>query len=55
MTRKDYIMIARLIHNRTLLDNKNRLNKQDLVQDLCVELKLDNELFNTYKFIKACE
>ena len=55
MTRKDYIMIAKIIHNRTLLDNKNRLNKHELVQDLCVELKLDNELFNTYKFIKACE
>ena len=55
MTKKYYIMLARLIHNRTLLHNKNRLNKHDLIQDLCVELKKDNPLFNKDRFINACE
>ena len=55
LSRKYYRMIARVIDNRTLVDNENRLNKEDLINDLCLEFKLDNTLFNEYKFIDACK
>ena len=60
MTKKDYIQIARIIKDNTLLkDEDDRMlasvNKTCLVWDLCVMFKADNSLFNNDRFIDACE
>lgn len=47
MTRKDYILIAKAIHNATDLD--------DLVDILSVELKVDNRHFDADKFQAAAK
>ena len=59
MTRKDYIMIAKVIRNNTILNNDdmlphNKINKITLISDLMNELHKDNSLFNGRKFIDAC-
>ena len=54
LSRKYYIMIARVINNRTLLDNDNAINKEGLIKDLSIEFKLDNTLFNEYIFVNKC-
>ena len=60
MTRKDYIMLAKVIKNNTIIDNSlmlphNKINKISLVADLIGELHKDNKLFNVKRFIDACE
>ena len=55
MTRKYYIMLARLIKDNTMKDTQPILNKDTLIQDLCYELKQDNSLFNKDRFIEACK
>ena len=59
MTRKDYIMIAKVIRNNTILNKDdmlphNKINKITLISDLMNELHKDNSLFNGRKFIDAC-
>ena len=59
MTKKDYIMIARVIRNNTILNNDemlpyNKINKITLISDLMNELHKDNHLFNGKRFIDAC-
>ena len=59
MTRKDYIMLARVIKDNTIIDNSkmlphNKLNKITLISDLMIALNKDNPLFNGKKFIDAC-
>ena len=59
MTRKDYIMLARVIKDNTIIDNTkmlphNKLNKITLISDLMVALNKDNPLFNGKRFIDAC-
>ena len=60
MTRKDYIMLARVIKDNTIIDNSkmlrhNNINKATLISDLIVLLKKDNSLFDRAKFIDACD
>ena len=60
MTRKDYIKIARIIKDKTLIkDEDDRMlssvNKACLVFDLCVMFKADNSLFSNDRFIDACD
>ena len=47
-------MIAHIINDNTFYNNKRTLNKDTLINDLCAEFKTDNNLFNTSKFIDAC-
>ena len=59
MTRKDYIMLARVIKDNTIIDNSkmlphNKLNKITLISDLMIALNKDNALFNGKRFIDAC-
>ena len=59
MTRKDYVMLARVIKDNTIIDNStmlphNKLNKITLISDLMIALNKDNALFNGKRFIDAC-
>ena len=57
LTRKHYRMIARVInHNKIYSNNSTRkiIKMDSLINDLCVELKQDNNLFNKDKFVEAC-
>ena len=59
MTRKDYVMLARVIKDNTIIDNSkmlphNKLNKITLISDLMIALNKDNPLFNGKRFIDAC-
>ena len=55
MSKKYYIMLARLIKDNTA--NKNgmgwAISKSDFVRELCVELKKDNSLFDSNRFLFA--
>ena len=55
MTRKDYIKIARIIKDNTMNDTQPILNKDSLIDDLCIVFKEDNNLFDRQRFIDACE
>ena len=59
MTRKDYIFIAKIIKDNTIIHKdkpmKSTINKDCLIVDLCVMFKDDNKLFNSDRFIKACK
>ena len=59
MTRKDYIMLARVIKDNTIIDNTkmlphNKLNKITLISDLMNEFSKDNSLFDGNRFVDAC-
>ena len=59
MTKKDYIMIAKVIKNNTIIDDSlmlphNKINKITLISDLMNELHKDNSLFDGKRFINAC-
>ena len=57
LTRKHYKMIAKVINNNKIYSNNSTrkiLKMDSLINDLCVELKQDNSLFNKDKFIDAC-
>ena len=60
MTRKDYILIARIIKDNTTLFNNgfpldtSIIKKDKLINDLCLVFKVDNSLFNEGKFRSAC-
>ena len=60
MTRKDYIKIASIIKDNTISKKLNKLNydvldKDNLIYDLCIVLKQDNNLFEKLRFMDACE
>ena len=56
MTRKDYIKIARVIKDNTLVESMSvKKYRKLLIEDLCIALKQDNSLFDKYRFIDACE
>ena len=59
MTRKDYIKIAKIIKDNTLMKpiraNQPLLFKKLLIDDLCIILKEDNNNFDRQRFIDACE
>ena len=59
MTRKDYIMLARVIRKNTIINDdemipNSKINKISLIADLMNELHKDNHLFNGKRFIDAC-
>ena len=54
MTRKDYILIAKVINDSTLDLMDTHILKSTLVNELCYELNKDNNRFDKYKFIEAC-
>ena len=59
LTRKYYRLIARVIKDNTIINDKdmlphNKVNKITLISDLCRELVKDNNSFNTLRFIDAC-
>ena len=51
MTKKDYIMIARVIKYNTY---GNKLITSNLLNDLSIEFKKDNNRFDRDRFVKAC-
>ena len=60
MTKKDYIKIAKIIKDNTRIQHSNLhrdevLNKNSLIDDLCIMFKKDNSLFDRHRFIEACE
>ena len=56
MTRKHYIKIAKIIKDSTSKELKmcNTLNKRDVIDDLCIMFKQDNNNFDNNRFINAC-
>ena len=57
LSRKYYKMIARVIKDNTIYSNNSTrriLKKDNLIDDLCIELKADNCLFNRETFKDAC-
>ncbi len=59
MTKKDYIMLAKVIRSNTIIDDSlmlphNKINKITLISDLMNELHKDNSLFDGKRFINAC-
>ena len=59
LSKKYYIMIAKVIRNNTILNNDemlphNKVNKITLISDLMNEFHKDNSLFNGKRFIDAC-
>ena len=55
LSRKHYRMIAQCIKDNTMQDTQPIINKDSLIDDLCVEFNLDNYLFSRSKFRDACE
>jgi hypothetical protein len=59
LSKKYYVMIARVIKNNTILNNglmlpHNKINKITLISDLMNEFHKDNSLFDGNKFVDAC-
>jgi len=62
MTKKDYVMLAKIIRNNTftiqaqgaILDPINVINRNGLLTDLCCTLEHDNPNFDRIRFIEAC-
>ena len=59
-SRRDYIAFAKIIKDNTIIDNSkmlrhNNINKVTLISDLISLFKKDNSLFNSSKFIDACD
>ena len=59
LSRKYYKMIARVIKNNTIINDKdmiphNKVNKVSLIADFMREFHNDNSLFNGNKFVDAC-
>ena len=63
LTRKYYKVIARVIKDNTieLVDEttqdgevKEYINKDGLINDISIEFKKDNSLFNSDRFVEAC-
>ena len=58
MTRKDYIKIANIIKDNKIYSNNSTrkvLKHDSLINDLCIMFKEDNNLFDKYRFIDACD
>ena len=59
LSRKYYRLIAEAIKNTTTEDlsgnGKRLLDKDNLVNDLALDFKRDNSLFNRDRFADACE
>ena len=58
MTRKTYIAVAKIVKDNTLIKNGEMLptlNKTALVGELCTVFKANNSLFDSARFIEACD
>ena len=58
LSREYYRMLAKSIKDNTVINNGKMLptiNKTALISELCRELKRDNSLFNTSRFVNACD
>ena len=64
LTRKYYKLIAQCIKDNSVevVDEttqdgevKEYINKDNFIYSLCIELKKDNNNFNNYKFVDACD
>lgn len=55
LSRKYYKMIAKVIQDNTINVTHDTISKEGLINDLCVEFKNDNELFNKQTFVDACD
>mgnify|MGYP003145095218 CR=1 FL=1 len=62
MTRKDYIKIASIIKNNSIVLDYDEIgitsigiDKNNLVKDFVIMFKKDNESFDKERFIKACQ
>ena len=57
MSRKHYILVAKIIKDNTIINNNMMLptlNKLNVINDLMLVFKQDNNNFNSSKFIDAC-
>ena len=56
LSRKHYVVIAKIINDNITQDTygDEHIHKDDLIDDLCNELKQDNTLFNRDTFVNAC-
>ena len=59
LSKKYYIMLAKVIRKNTIINNDemlphNKINKITLISDLMNELHKDNSLFDGKRFINAC-
>ena len=56
MSRKDYIQLARIIKDNTIINNNlfESISKKGFIDDLCDVLKQDNINFDRLRFINAC-
>ena len=59
LTRKHFVMFAKVIKDNTIINNSdmlphNKINKITLISDLMNIFKKDNPQFNGNKFIDAC-
>jgi hypothetical protein len=55
MTKKDYVLIARVLKRARGSDNTSAPQILDAVaEDLCGGLELDNPAFNRERFLSAC-
>ena len=52
LSRKYYRMIARVIKDST--KTKHTLDREQVLNELCLEFKRDNTLFNIDRFYNAC-
>ena len=57
MSRKDYVQLARIIKDSTIINNNlfESISKKCLINSLCDMLKEDNPNFNRFRFLDACE
>lgn len=57
LSRKYYKLIAQCIKDSTILNRRDitYIDKDLLINDLSIEFKKDNMLFNRNKFIEHCE
>ena len=59
LSRKYYRLIAQAIKDSGAEDesgwNKKLLDKNELINTLCMRFEVDNNLFNRDKFIEHCE
>tara|TARA_R100001082_G_C4361044_1_gene159382 strand:- start:56 stop:235 length:180 start_codon:yes stop_codon:yes gene_type:complete len=55
LSRKHYRAIASIIKDSTINnDDFPTINKNQLINDLSIEFKKDNSLFNRDRFVNAC-
>ena len=57
LSRKYYRLIAQCIKDSTIINRRDitYIDKDLLINDLSIEFKKDNMLFNRDKFVKHCE